>query len=155
MWRYSLFIIFLFSGCYLPVYLEYSSKLTFIQYFKDQNVCVVVGSKRFADKDTSWIDERCLHDNRAIIDAQKAYLDINDSSALVDLLIDSLKVSASRSCEILDDTVYYVYYFAPSPCCVCNYAFLGHSGPLRWLHGFWIITRGGRIMHIVGIPFYS
>jgi len=155
MWRYSLFIILLFSGCYHPEYLEYSSDLTFIQYFKDQNVCVVVGSKRFADSDTLWVDERCLHDNRAIIDAQKVYLDINDSSALVDLLIDSLKVSAwSRSCEILNDTVYYVYYFAPSSCCVCNYA-LGQSGRLRWLHGFWIITRGGRIMHIVGIPFYS
>ena len=155
MWRFSLFSVFLVSGCYLPEYLEYSSESTFIQYFEDQNVCVVIGGERLADGDTSWVDERCLQEHRGIIGAQKVYLDINDSSALVDLLIDSLHVKQwSRSCEILDDTIYYVYYFVPSRCGACNYS-ASPSGRLLWLHGFWITTQGGRIVKIVGIRSYS
>ena len=156
MWRLATLSVVLFPGCSLPRYVEYSPETTFVQYFEDQRVCLVVGTKRFAEQDTSWISDGCLQRAPSILDAHMVYLDINDSTSVLDAL-DSLGVRPFlTTCEILNDTVYTIHRYAPQRCCTCNYAITPWLGRMTAcvLDAVMIVTRGGRIVSVVGELFY-
>ena len=140
------------TGCSLPQFIEYPSEAIIIQYFEQENVCVVVGASRFQAGDTSWISHYC---HKQILKAAFCYIGVGDTISI----LDSYRIRpAEVTEETIADTLYQVYHYGSSECCTCNYAIFskGILGTIDHpVDYFKVYTFHGRIKKVVGHFIYS
>ena len=153
---YSLFIIVfvIIQGCSLlkPPFVFISSETTIIQYFEDENVCLIIGKNIINVSDTSWIAHWC---EEPIEQAKFCYINIDDS---LSILVSNKILPDTIIEQTVNDTLYQVYRYIPYPCCTCNYEIqksIWGNNIFRPIYYFEIFVLNNLIKKIRAVYCYS